>query len=192
MLQEIMARLNWVDIIVLILIFRILYVSAKNGFVVEFFKLAGIIFTIYISLHYYSFLSNSISSSAFGKKVPLDFLDMLVFCLLAAFSYSLFVLLRKCICHFIKMEAVPVLSKWGGFILGFGRGVLTASFLIVALFISTNVYFESSVKRSYSGKSLFEAAVNTYSGLWNGLASKFSAGEEFNKALIKKQEAFNK
>lgn len=185
MLLNILTRLNWIDFIFISIFIRILYVAAKNGFVVELFKLIGIIFTAYVSLHYYIKLSDFIIQRLPKLRISPEFLHFFILVLLVFLSYALFVFARKAFCNLVKMEAAPILSKWGGLVLGMARGILTAGMIIVVLLISTISYLNISVRKSYSGRYLFYAAVNTYSVIWNGLMSKFMASERFNDSISK-------
>lgn len=187
MLFAIIKQLNWVDVFAVFLLLRILYVSAKNGFVVELFKLIGIIFTIYLSLHYYSKLSNLISKRISLEQPHLEYVDFFMFISLVAATYLIFAFLRKIFLNFVKIEAVAVLSKWGGLILGFFRGALSGGLVIIILSIATLPYLNTSARKSYFGERLFNITVFTYSALWNGVMSKFMANEKFNQAIFKVQ-----
>ncbi len=189
MFLSIVKQFNWVDILVVILLFRIGYIAIKNGLPAELFKLLGIISAIYLSLHYYTALSDWIRAHiAAEKKMPLEFLDFLVFLVLAILGYLIFVLLRSIFYRFIKMEAVPRLNKWGGLALGVARGFLLVGLVIFMLVISSISYLKNSVKNSYSGRQLFNVATSTYSWLWNAIASKFMPGEKFNRTILEVQE----
>lgn len=192
MLMNILKQINWVDIFVALLILRILYISAKTGVVVEVFKLIGIIVTIYISLHYYTTFSDYLINRVPVKQLSLKFLDFVTFVSLVFLTYALFVLIRNLFCHFIKMEAEPALSKWGGFILGIFRGVLAASLIISILSISSINYLNDSARKSYFGGRLFGISLRAYSVLWNNLMSKFMTNEKFNKQVLKIQDTFDK
>lgn len=190
MFLDIAKQFNWVDILVVILLLRIGYVALRNGLVIEFFKILGTVTAIYLSLHYYTALSDWVRMRLGSEKVPLEFLDFLFFVVLAIGGYSIFVVLRSVFSRFIKMEAVPKLDKWGGFILGMGRGVLLVGLVIFMLGISGVDYLKSSIKGSYSGRRLVKIAPDAYSWLWNALASKFASNEKFNKTILKVQEGF--
>lgn len=193
MLLDILQQFNWLDYVVMLVLFRILYVAAKNGFVVELFKLLGIIIAMYASMHYYIVATDYLNRRVSLENIfPLEFLDFLVFIALVFVSYSLFILLRSFVCNFIKMEAVPTLSKWGGFLLGILRGIITASLIVFILFISSVSYLSDSAKQSYSGKKLFNITVAAYTGIWDGLMSKFMINEKFNETISEIQENFNK
>ncbi len=185
MISNILTRLNWIDFIAISILIRVLYVGGKNGFIVELFKLAGITFTTYVSLHYYVKLSDFIIQRLPTMQVPTELLHFLVFILLVAVSYSIFVLVRRAFCNLVKMEAAPMLSKWGGVFLAVGRGIITSSLVMIVLLMSIFPYLNISVKKSYSGRYLFGVAAGTYSVIWNGFMSKFMVGEKFNDSISK-------
>lgn len=191
MLLEIFKQFNWVDILVVIILFRISYIAVKNGLPGELFKFLGVLSAIYLSLHYYTVLSDFFRNSLGVKSLPLEFLDFLSFIVLAILGYLVFVSLRSVCCRFIKMEATPKLNKGGGFILGIGRGFLVVGLIIFMLVISTIGYLKNSVNDSYLGKRLFKVAPATYSALWNNLMSKFMAKEKFNKTILEVSKDLN-
>ncbi len=192
MILNIIKQFNWVDIFVIILSFRILYIAIKSGLPVELFKLLGTIASIYLSLHYYTILSDWIAGlvPATKDKMPLEFIDFLSFAILAIAAYLVFVLLRSIFYRFIKMEAVPRLNKWGGFILGLARAYLLVGLIIFMSVISSIAYFKNSVNKSYSGKYFFKVAPGVYGGIWNGFMSKFMNKEKFNKTIPEVEDDF--
>lgn len=193
MILDILKQLNWFDLVLLILLFRIGYIALRSGLPIELFKLLGTVLAIYLSLHYYTAGADFIRSRfAADKKMPLEFLDFLVFLGLAIAGYSILVLLRSVFYRFIKLEAVDRLNKWGGFLLGIVRGMLVSGLIIFMLVISSISYLRMSVKSSYLGPRFFQVAPNTYSWLWNNLTSKFMAQEKFNKTISEVQDSFVK
>ena len=190
MLVEIIKQFNWVDILFIIIMIRICYVSVKRGLVVEFFKFFGTLVAIYVSLHYYTGLSDFWQNRVNLEFIPLAFVDFLCVVVLAVLIYLVFVLLREVFGRFIKVEAVPHLNKWGGLVLGVFRGFLLISLFSFILVISTIDYFKLSVSRSYSGERLFKVAPRIYSSIWNGFMSKFATQEKFNKTVTEVEEKF--
>ncbi|PIP18921.1 MAG: hypothetical protein COT38_01550 [Candidatus Omnitrophica bacterium CG08_land_8_20_14_0_20_41_16] len=185
MLLNTLKQFNWLDIFILIMIFRICYIALKAGFPIEVFKFLGSLTAIYVSMHYYTMLSDFIKSRIpIEENMPLEFIDFLVFLLLAISGYLLFVLLRSVFSHFIKIEAVSALNKWGGLILGLFRSILLVSLIFFTLAISSVSYLKDSVKRSYLGPRLFSIAPDTYAWAWNNLASKFINSEKQNNVVL--------
>lgn len=185
---DMIRQFNWLDIFVVILLFRTGYIAIKNGLPKEVFKFLGTVASIYLSLHYYGILSDFIRNSFFTKKVSLEFLDFLSFVVLAILGHLVFVLLRSVFYRFIKMEAVPNLTRSGGLVLGILRGFLLIGLIIFMLAISSIGYLKNSVNHSYFGKRFFKIAPNTYSWIWNSITSKFMVNEKFNDYIWEIQE----
>lgn len=187
MLLNILRQFNWIDIVVLILLFRMTYIAIKNGLPIELFKLLGIISAIYLSMHYYILCSAYLKERAVIKNIPLEFLTFLSFIVLAILGYLIFIILRKVFYRFINVEPVQRLNKWGGFIVGIARGILVISLLMFISVISNINYLNNSVKNAYLGRRIFKVAPAIYSALWNNLACKFRTTETFNKTILEVQ-----
>ncbi|MFH1354602.1 MAG: CvpA family protein [Candidatus Omnitrophota bacterium] len=190
MLKEIIFRFNWLDLLFLVLIARILYVSYKTGLVTECFKFLGAISAVYISLHYYNTFTDLFYSRFPAQKLPLNFIDFLSFIILSLLGYLIIVSIRGIFVRFIKIEAMPNLNQFAGMLFGAARAALVVSLISFALAISSVRYLENSVKDSYLAWHLFKAAPVTYSWLWNSLVSKFILSKESNKNVFNVQEGF--
>jgi len=192
LLSSIIRQFNWVDIFCIILLLRIGYIAFKNGVVLEFFKFLGTLLAIYIAMHYYTALSDFLGER-FGidKKMPLEFLDFACFMLLAIIAYLAGTLFRQAFSRLIKLEAVPMLNRWGGFVIGLARTLLLTGLIAFILSISTIKYLHDKVGDSYFGARLIKVASVTYSRIWYGFMSKFMTGEKFNKNALEVQKDFN-
>lgn len=190
MIMELFRQFNFLDIVLLIILFRICYIAVTMGLPIEFFKLLGVLSATYVSLHYYINLSDIIQSRYLPKNMPLEFMDFLIFLILAAAGYLVFVCLRGTFYRFMKMEATPKINKIGGFILGLARGFFTVGLITYCLAISTISYLTLSVKHSYLGSRAFSIAPQTYSWLWSNLFSKFSLNEKPNPVVKEVNDNF--
>jgi len=185
MLLNTLKQFNWLDILILITIFRICYIAIKNGFTAEFFKILGTLTAIYISMHYCVLIADYIMKSlSFEEKAPLGIIYFLVFSSLAASGYLLFLLLRKTFNNFVKIEAVSALNKWGGLLLGAFRSILLVSLISFALVVSSIPYLKNSVQHSYLGSRLILAAPDTYTWIWVNISSKFMTSEKEGSIVI--------
>jgi len=191
-MTDFFAQFKWLDIFIVILLFRICYVAIKNGLPVELFKLLGTLSAVYVSQHYYTYISFIIQNKLSLQKLPHRLLDFLVFLLLAFLGYMFFVILRSIFYRFIKMEAAEGLSKWGGLLLGLCRGGLLAGIICFTFTISNIDYLNKSVKNSSLGPRFFTVAPDTYEWLWNNLFSKFMPKEKINLEIYKIRENFLK
>ncbi|MBL7070237.1 MAG: CvpA family protein [Candidatus Omnitrophica bacterium] len=182
---DILKQFNWLDIFLVVVFLRICYVSLKRGLTIEFFKFIGILLSVYLSFQYYTSLSNFLHSVAFVEATPLGFLKFICFLILAFSGYFLLVALRRLFTLLIKIEDVPgVINRWAGFLLGLLRGVLTVSFILFALFISSNEYLRGSVQGSLVAKPVFQIAPLAYRGIWDSIISKFSPDQGLNGDVL--------
>ncbi len=191
-MTNLISQFNFLDILIIIISIRICYIAFQMGLAVEFFKLSGVILATYLSLHYYTGLSDIIQHRFIPKGMPLEFMDLLVFIILAAGGYLLFVILRSSFYRFMKLEASPKISQFGGLILGALRLFFTVGLLIYILMISGIKYLNDSVKYSYLGSRSALISANTYGWLWDSIISKFSSKEKFNPAVSDVLERFNR
>jgi len=192
MLLNIIKQFNWIDIFVIILLFRICYISIRSGLAIEIFKVSGTVLAIFLSFHYYTNLADIVKLRFTGGKVPIEFLDFFCFVFLAMLGYLIIAVLCKVLLRFIKIEAVPALDKWGGLTLGVVRGFLLSSVVIYVLLISSINYFKDSVIDSYFGKRLFKIAPVTYGKILSGFISKFVPKEKFNPSIQELEKTFKK
>lgn len=184
-LLETLKQFNWVDILFVIILLRTCYVAVKNGFPAEFFRFLGIILAIYLSFHYYINFSDYINSFTGKKNVSPEYLTFVTFLVLVVVGYLIFALLGRFISSFIHLEAVPVLNRWGSFLLGIARSFLVVSLIIFIFVIAPGSYFKTSVVNSYSGRRLFRIAPATYIWVWDSIMSKFMTHEKFNGSIFK-------
>ncbi|MCM8781298.1 MAG: CvpA family protein [Candidatus Omnitrophica bacterium] len=166
-------------------LFRVCYVALKTGLPIEFFKLSGTVVAVYLSSHYYTTLSAlAVKHLIKGKQFLGGIFDFILFIILAAIGYGVFIILRMLFYRFIKMEATPKLNKFGGLVLGIARGILLASLLMFILVVSGLDYFKVSIGGSYLGRRIFKVVPETYSRLWNDLVSKIMINERLNDRVF--------
>lgn len=189
MTTDVIRLWNWIDILVIIVIFRICYVAIKSGFPVELFKFLGTIIGLYVSLHYYARVAGFIRAHA--GFMPDGLSQIFSFLVLVSAGYLLVMGIRKFVFRLIKMEAVSTLNKWLGLFLGLARGCLVCGLVIFALVISGMGYLNKSAHGSFSARSALKLAANTYGGIWHNFMSKFMTAEEFNKAIPEIESAFS-
>jgi len=191
-IMEIVRQLNLVDLVFIILFVRILYISSRTGFIIEFFKLFGTVLAIYLAAHYFT-ISTDLMRNRYGvgenvPKIPLDFMDFISFLILTLFGYLIGFVLREGFTRAVKMEAVPALHRWGGMALSVVRSIFLMGLITYALSISTIPYLHDRVSESYLGSRCWNLVPDTYSRIWYRFVSKFMRGEVFNKAVPEAQK----
>ncbi len=182
MISEILKNINWVDLLIFFISMRIIYIGTKNGFVIEFFKWLGILFTIFITFHYYSELAKLLQS-----RLPISesIAQSLCFGLLWALLSLIFKLIREGLMLMLKMEAHPLLDKWGGLLVSILRSILIGSLVLVFLRVLGVEYITKNVKKSFVNSYLFDISPKVYEAGYDGFINKFFPSEKLNLSVMK-------
>lgn len=176
--MNIIHSLNWVDIIVGAILFRAFYVGIKQGFVIEAFKLIGIFFAIFITLHYFSGLAKFLSDTL---HLAGGFTNFVSYIFLWSLVILIFKLVRDAFTLLFRIEAHSALDRWGGWVLACLRGLFIASLAVVLLQVTGIEYLQRITKSSFSGSRTAVLAPKMYEMTFSGLVSKFFPTEELNK-----------
>jgi uncharacterized membrane protein required for colicin V production len=191
MIAETIASFNFLDFVIIIVLFRICYIAAKMGLSIEMFKLPGVVFATYISLHYYTNLADYIYKRFLPKPMSLEFTDFVVFVLLLSAGYLGFVGLRSVLFRYVQLNAIPKINQAAGLILGVLRGFFIIGLIAFTMTISSVKYFTNMVKYSYLGSKAVTISPRTYDWLWNSIFSKFSAQEQYNATINEALDRLN-
>lgn len=146
----IFQKINWVDLLIVILLIRSSYVGFSKGFGWELFRFIGCICAILSAVYYYEALSRLIGDY-FPVVSPVS--NLLSFTGIYVAVLFIIKIINILIAKIIKIEAVSAFEKFGGLLLGFLRGALLTSLLLISLAFTPLPYFEKSIKeRSYTGQ----------------------------------------
>ncbi len=182
-LPELLSQFNWIDIFVVILALRIIYIAFKNGLKFEFFKVLGTLSALYLSLHYYTSLSDLLNKRLLNNTGENWFFDMFAFAMLASAGYGFFFLIRFLLGKVSQSELNAHLDKWGGLALGICRAALAVSLSLCFFLASSGEYFRKSVHGSFSGPAVARIAPGTYIFFWNTMGSKLQGNNSLNPAI---------
>lgn len=186
---ELIKKINWVDLFILIVFIRTLYIGLKRGFIVEFFKLLGLLFAVVIAFHYYTRIADFLNSKS---PLPIDLADFVSLALLSCAVVLIFKFMRDAFLFLVKAEMNPTLDKWLGFILSAFRSFVLSSFIIV-LFISSGItYLQASTRESLSQSYLLNVSPRLYSSCFENLIVKFFPAEQINPTIFDNLEAKDK
>jgi len=109
--MEILTKINWVDILVVIIMIRTTYIAFQDGLSHEIFPLISTVFTIVLSLHYYEKIAVFISQNLFSISLPI--LDWLSFTFLVIITSILFKIFKIVLDKIIKVTWHPLIEKFG-------------------------------------------------------------------------------
>jgi len=180
-LGEIFQKINWVDLLVVILLIRGSYVGFTKSFGWEFFRFIGYICAILAAIYYYETASRLISDY-FPVVSPIS--NLLSFTGIYLIILLIIKLIDFLIAKIIKIETVSAAGRFGGCLFGFFRGSLLTSLLLISLAFTPIPYFEKSIKdRSYTGGAVLKIAPFLYDKV-TLLLPALKAGQR-NEALSK-------
>ncbi|MBI4436834.1 MAG: CvpA family protein [Candidatus Omnitrophica bacterium] len=158
--KDFLSHLNWVDLIVLIIVVRTIYIGFKKGLFIEIFKCFGLGTSIFFAVTQYQAWGG-----VFSEKLnwPLQGGEVLAFVSFFAACYLLSVLLRILV---EKIATVQIRGAWdrvGGGVVGLGRGCLWVIFLeAIALFLTSGYLAQSIQEKSFFSPHLLTGGRASY------------------------------
>ena len=179
---HILRSINWIDVAMLALLIRIVFIGVKTGFVTEFFKLFGVSFAVFVSLHYYTPLAVLLAKKINWSAEPLEcaFFVLLVSLVVIAIKY-----LRDGFLMVFKFEtAHEGVNQWGAGVFSIIRALFLASLIMFGILLMRVDCLEKEVHTSVSQKLALKIAPNTYSYLFNNFVGKIFGREKSNQEAI--------
>ena len=177
MFSKILSNLNWIDIVLVVIVLRVIYIGLKQGFVIEFFKLLGTFVASFIILHYYSAFGQVIHVYAF---IPQAVQHAIAFLLLWFLVVLIFKFIRDGWMLLFKGEAHPAIHKWGGFSFAVLRAALICGLTFLLIFMSGNSYLIKTAKQSYLSPYLADISPKIYGICFDNFVGKLFPNERKN------------
>jgi uncharacterized membrane protein required for colicin V production len=143
-MMEILTKLNWVDLLIIILMLRTSYVAFQDGLSHELFPLIGSVVITVVGLRYYTQLSTILSQNMFNA--PRQITDFLAFMLLVVVTGILFKLFKALADRIIKVEWHPLLERFGGLFVGVAKAAIVTSLVIITLSLAPLPYLQWSIR----------------------------------------------
>lgn len=159
--MDIIQRVNWVDVLVVILMLRMSYVAFQEGLSHVIFPTIAVLLVIIISLHYYQKIGSILSQNL--VNIPIEVSNFLSFFTLAIIISLIFKLLRVILEKIIRVEWHPFIERFGGLIVGIVRASLIVSLVLTAIVLVPIRYFQWSIRdRSVAGMHFLRIGPNVY------------------------------
>ena len=177
---------NWVDLLILVVFVRILYIGRKQGFVIESLKLISVVIATYIGLHYYNILGHFFHERLFFPEI---FKDIFAFVLLIVLTTLLLMLIRTGFLFLFKIEPHPILNQVGSLVLAALRAYVIYGLLASSFILFNYDYLKKSMEKSMTYILLENPSVGIYKFLHEGLVNKFSP-QEINKDALRKLSGY--
>jgi uncharacterized membrane protein required for colicin V production len=183
--MEIISRINWVDVLVVILMIRMSYIASREGLSHEIFPFIGSIVMAVVSLHYYKVLGAFISQGLSG--IPVELSNFFSFLILVAAMGFLVRFLKGVLDKIVNVKWHPLIEKFGGLTVGVARAYIITSIVLIFLILMPLPYLQWSVRdRSLTGKRVLMAGPEIYGKLSALLPDIKVRGELLNKGVILK------
>lgn len=171
MLTHFIKSINWVDVALVILLVRLIFIGVKNGFITEVCKFLGVLLSLCIALHFY-------------PMIP--FPALVAFLVLVGLGYGFFFVIRLGLGMLFKAETQHEgFDKYAAGVIAIGRGFLTASLVIFALLLSQQPWLIRQARESVAYKLAGSTSVHTYSLIYNQIVAKIVGGQHFNEEVYK-------
>lgn len=167
---QFLKNLNWVDILVIILLFRSSYIGLKKGLWIEVFKIFGILTALFFALNFYERLGILISSKA---ALPENFSKFLIFLAILFSIIFIFKILRNLLQLVVNVEVKENIDSVGGAFLGLFRGAIVCSLVLLALVLLPSRYIKEGVeKKSLIASHLIDKAPKIHHFFAKNMPSK--------------------
>ena len=142
--MDILSRVNWVDLLAVIIMLRTIYISFKDGLSHEIFPLFGSILKLVLSLHFYNKLGSMLYSKA--PIIPESIFNLVSFLAIVLIAGLALKFLKVLVDAIIKVTWHPLIEKFGGLLVGILRGVIAVSMVLIFLALVPLSYLQWSIK----------------------------------------------
>lgn len=158
--MQILSKINWVDVIVVILMIRMSYVAFMDGLSHEIFPLFGSIVVFVLSLSYYVRLGDlMVQNTGMSAEVA----NCLAFIILVVISGFIVKFLKLILDKLVKVQWHPLIEKFGGLFAGVVKAYIITAIILTILVLMPFSYLRWSVKeRSLTGKYVLMAGPGVY------------------------------
>ncbi|MDD5496001.1 MAG: CvpA family protein [Candidatus Omnitrophica bacterium] len=161
---DILKRLNWVDILCIILMIRISYVAFLDGLSHEIFPLIGCVASLVISLRYYIPLATFLTQNVLS--MPAEMANFLTFLVLALLTLFMVRIIKALLDKIVAVEWHPLLERFGGLVLGIFKAAIVTSLVLIILLLSPMPYFQRSIRdKSLTGMYFLRAGTVVYENI---------------------------
>jgi len=152
-LSDVISRFNWVDVLILILLFKICYVGFTRGLGSELLPLLGICGVLVITFHFYSQFGSVIANHSPLSGSAANFTTYIALAFITKYIFHLIDILV--IKKIVNVQILSIYDRIGGVIAGAIRAILLISVLVTALELAPFSYIRYSVKTKSITASFF-------------------------------------
>ncbi len=181
MFENFITNINWVDIVLIVIIVRGMYIGFKSSFAVELFKLLGALASIFVTLHYFLGVGKFLHETLAFKA---NFTDLLAFVLLWIPIVFVFKLIRDGIFLIFKIKAGSEVDGGLGLIVAGVRSIFICSLTLMLLYVSREAYLVKQAQRSVIGQYVENWAPEFYKFSFKNICGNFFPEEKINQKVF--------
>jgi uncharacterized membrane protein required for colicin V production len=160
--MDIIKHINWIDVLALVLVLRIAYVSSQAGLTHELFPLIGNAVVLILSLHFYGLVGVIINKAA--PIVPIQVANFISFTGIAIVLIIIYKLLNSLLEMVLTFELPAPVEKIGGLITGVLKAFVVVSLVLGILAMAPFPYLQKSIReKSLAGLSILRLGPAMYS-----------------------------
>lgn len=175
MVNDILIRLNIIDLVMAVIIGRVIFIGYTEGFIIESFKLVAMFLATFVVLHYFC----SLAALAQGSMpLPLPVLEFLSYVFLWLVVISLFAIVRSGWMLGFKIDKKTILSSIVGGCLAVPRAVLVIGMTFILIFISGNKALDDSARKSLTAFYIMNISTDIYNYTYDNWILKFFPAEK--------------
>lgn len=162
--MELIAKINWVDVLVAILMLRISYVAFRDGLSHEILPFIGSILVMVLATRYYTVFGSFVSQNMIN--MPVELANFLCFFTLVITMGLVIRLLRAMLDKIVKVQWHPMIDKFGGLAVGIMKAYVITAIVLMTISLMPLPYLQWSIKdRSLTGKYVLRAGPEIYDRL---------------------------
>ena len=156
-------RINWVDVVAVILLFRMGYIGLRLGLGSELVKLAGLAVGFFAGFRYYQGVGDLLSRKLY---LGVEWGAAMALAALVAAGYWGATWALRTLEPLVEVSFHERLNQIGGLLGGLLRGLLVSSVLLVVFQQLPSAYLHASIEeRSLSGRAISRMAPAVYDGV---------------------------
>lgn len=159
--MDILHRINWVDIFIVIVMLRASYLAFQHGLSHEIFPLFGACLMVSVALRYYTTLSGLFAR--YVLNLPPSILDLAGFIAILVGAGFFCKVVGGLLENIIKVTWHPFVERFGGLLIGVIKASVVTSMCIIVLMLVPLSYLQQSVRdRSLMGARFMRIGPNIY------------------------------